>query len=114
MIRALEFGGVGHGHLGAEAADTHPLRSATVLGAIARGMHGAVGVHLLLVVGRLAEIVVKVREGEVGVCLKLEFDVAIVVNEHECGLDVESTKLDTLADLDEIRETDTSLIESSN
>jgi hypothetical protein len=44
----------------------------------------------------------------------LEFDVAVVVNEHECGLDVETTKLDTLADLDEVRETDTSLIESSN
>jgi hypothetical protein len=86
-------------------------------------MHGAVGVHLLLVVGRfiiprdsklLAEIVVKVREGGVGVRLELEFDVAIVVNEHECGLDVETTELDTLADLDEVRETDTSLIESSN
>lgn len=109
--------------MGAEAADTRPLRSATVLGAIARGMHGAVGVHLLLVVGRfviprdsklLAEIVVKVREGGVGVCLELEFDVAVVVNEHECGLDVETTELDTLADLDEVRETDTSLIESSN
>lgn len=123
VIRALKFGGVGNGHLGAKAADARPLRSATVLGPIARGVHGAVSVHLLLVVGRfviprdsklLAEIVVKVREGGVGVSLELEFDVAVVVNEHEGGLDVETTELDALPDLDEVRETDTTLIESSN
>jgi hypothetical protein len=40
----------------------------------------------------------------------LELDVAIVINEHEGGLDVEVTKVDALADFDEVRKTNTSLI----
>jgi hypothetical protein len=82
-------------------------------------VHGTVGVHLLFVVWRfviprnsqlLAEVVVKVREGGVGVHFELELDVAIVINEHEGGLDVEVTKVDALADFDEVRKTNTSLI----
>ena len=57
----------------------------------------------------LAEIVVQVCKGRVGVHFKLKLDVTIIVNKDEGRLDVKGTKVDPFADFYQVGETDTSL-----
>ena len=114
----MEFDRVRHSHLGAEATNPRSVGSTTILGAVARGMHGTVSIHALRIIRcivipgnaqLLAEIVVQVCNGRVGVHFKLKLDVTIIVNKDEGRLDVKGTKVDAFADFYQVGETDTSL-----
>jgi hypothetical protein len=72
-------------------------------------MHGTGSIHALLVVGciiipgntqLLAEIIVQVGKGRVGVHFELKLDMPIIVKEDECRLDVKGTKVDAFANFD--------------
>jgi len=72
-------------------------------------MHGTVGIHALLVVGcivipgnaqLLAEIIVQVGKGRVGVHFELKLDMPIIVEKDEGRLDVKRTEVDAFANFD--------------
>ena len=107
----MEFDRVCHSHLGAEATNTRSVGSASILGAVAGGMHGTVSVHALLIVGCIvipgdtklfAKIVVQVCKGRVGVHFELKLDVTIIVDKDEGRFDVKGTKVDAFANFDQI------------
>ena len=74
-------------------------------------MHGAVGIHSGLVVGcivvpgdaeHFTQIVIEIGKGGVGIHFELEFDVTVTVDKDKGWFDVEGTKVDSFANLDQV------------
>jgi hypothetical protein len=109
--------------LGAESSLVCSIRAATIRSTITSGMHSTICVGTLIIGRRfvvprdtkfLTESIVKIGESRRGIDFKLKLDVTVTVDIHESRLNVKSTEINVLCDLDHLTERHTTLLCEKN